>query len=57
MGGQIFDSVKSVSNTLSCCCFVCAFMIGQYHSGDNMSSKSGAVGEILLFESEKHNGI
>ena len=28
-----------------CCCFVCAFIIGQYHSGNNMSSKSGARGE------------
>ena len=28
-------SIKSVSNTLSCCCFVCAFIIGQYHSGNN----------------------
>ena len=40
MGGQIFDSIKFVSNTLSCCRFVCAFIIGQYHSGNNMSSKS-----------------
>ena len=55
MGGRIFEcqvSIKSVSNTLSCCCFVCAFIIGQYHSGNNMSSKSGAAGEILFFESE-----
>ena len=27
------------------CCFVCAFIIGQYHSGNNMSSKSGAAGD------------
>ena len=49
--------IKSVSNTLSCCCFVCAFIIGQYHSGNNMSSKSGAAGEIVIFKSEKHHGI
>ena len=42
-------SIKSVWNTLSCCCFVCAFIIGQYHSGNNMSSKSEAAGEILFF--------
>ena len=42
---------------LSCCCFVCAFTIGQYHSGNNMSSKSGAAGEILIFESKKRYGI
>ena len=58
MGGRIFDcQIKSVSNTLSCCCFVCAFIIGQYHSGNNMSSKSGAAGEIFIFESEKRHGI
>ena len=34
-----------------------AFIIGQYHSGNNMSSKSGAAGEILFFESEKCHGI
>ena len=50
-------SIKSVSNTLSCCCFVCAFIIRQYYSRNNMSSKSGAAGEILFFESEKHHGI
>ena len=50
-------SIKSVSNTLSCCWFVCAFIIGQYHSGNNMSSKSGAAGEILFFESEKCHEI
>ena len=36
---------------------MCAFIIGQYHSGNNMSSKSGAAGEILFFESEKRHGI
>ena len=50
-------SIKSVSNTLSCCCFVCAFIIGQYHSGNNMSSKSGAAGELLFFENEKRHEI
>ena len=45
-------SMKSVSSTLPCCCFVCAFIIGQYHSGNNMSSKSGAAGEIFIFESK-----
>ena len=30
---------------MSCCCFVCVFIIGQYHSRNNMSSKSGAAGE------------
>ena len=49
--------IKSISNTLSCCCFVCAFITGQYHSGNNMSSKSGAAGEILFFESEKRHEI
>ena len=50
--GVSFLSIKSVSSTLSSCCFVCAFIIGQYHSGNNMSSKSGAGGEIFIFESE-----
>ena len=45
-----------MSNTLSCC-FVCAFVNGQYHSGNNMSSKSGSAGEIFIFESEKRHGI
>ena len=36
---------------------MCVFIIGQYHSGNNMSSKSGAAGEILFFESEKRDGI
>ena len=49
--------IKSVSNTLSCCCFVCAFIIGQYHCGNNMSSKSGAAGEIVIFKSEKCHGF
>ena len=56
-GSDFWLSIKSVSNTLSCCCFVCAFIIGQYHSGNNMSSKFGAVGEILFFESEKRHEI
>ncbi len=56
-GSDFWLSIKSVSNTLSCCCFVCAFIIGQYHSGNNMSSKSGAAGEILFFESEKRHEI
>ena len=56
-GSDFWLSIKSVSNTLSCCCFVCAFIIGQYHSGNNMSSKSGAAEEILIFESEKRHGI
>ena len=49
-------SIKSVWNTLSCCCFVCMFIIGQYHSENKMSSKSEAAGEIF-FESEKHHKI
>ena len=36
---------------------MCVFIIGQYHSGNNTSSKSGAAGEILIFESEKHHEI
>ena len=56
-GSDFWLSIKSVSNTLSCCCFVCAFIIGQYHSGNNMSSTSGAAGEILFFESEKRHEI
>ena len=48
--------IKSVSNTLSCC-FVCAFIIGQYHSGDNMSSKYGDAGATFIFESKKRHGI
>ena len=56
-GLDFWLSIKSVSNTLSFCCFVCAFIIGQYHSGNNMSSKSGAAGEILFSESEKHHEI
>ena len=35
---------------------MCAFIIGQYHSGNNMSSKSEAAGEIF-FESEKRHEI
>ena len=31
--------------------------IHQYHSGNNMSSKSEAAGEILFFESEKCHEI
>ena len=57
VGSDFWLSIKSVSNTLSCCCFVCAFIIGQYHSGNNMSSKSGTAGEILFFESEKRHEI
>ena len=56
-GSDFWLSVKSVSNTLSSCCSVCAFIIGQYHSGNNMSSKSGAAGEILISESEKRHRI
>ena len=56
-GSDFWLSIKSVSNTLSCCCFVCAFIIGQCHSGNNMSSKSGAAGEILFFESENCHRI
>ena len=41
---------------LSCCCFVCVFIIGQYHCRNNMSSKSGTDGEIF-FESEKRHDI
>ena len=48
-GSDFWPSIKSVSNTLSCCCFVCAFIIGQCHSGNNMSSKSEAAGETLYF--------
>ena len=55
-GSDFWLSIKSISNTLSCCCFVCVFIIAQYHSGNNMSSKSGEAGEIF-FESEKHYGI
>ena len=55
-GSNFWLSIKSVSNTLSCCCFVCAFIIGQYYSGNNMSSKSGTAGEIS-FESEKRHEI
>ena len=51
MGVDFWLSIKSVSSALSSCCFVCAFIIGQYHSGSNMSSKSGAAGEIFIFES------
>ena len=56
-GSDFWLSIKSVSNTLSCCCFVCAFIIGQYHSGNNMNSKSGEAREILFFESEKCHKI
>ena len=56
-GSDFWLSIKSISNTLSCCCFVSAFITGQYHSGNNMSSKSGAGGEILFFESEKCHEI
>ena len=55
-GSDFWLSIKSISNILSCCCFVCASITGQYHSGNNMSSKSGAAGEIF-FESEKRHGI
>ena len=56
-GSDFWLSIKSVSNTLSCCCFACAFIIGLYHIENNMSSKSGAAGEILFFESEKRHEI
>ena len=36
---------------------MCVFIIGQYYSENNMSSKSGAAGEMLFFESEKRHGI
>ena len=49
-GSDFWLSIKSVSNTLSCCCFVCASIIGQYHSGNNMSSKSGAAGDIIFWK-------
>ena len=56
--GVGFLTVNKIrSNTLSYCSFVCAFIIGQYHSGNNMSSKSGAAGEILFFESENRQEI
>ena len=47
-GADFWLSIKSVWNTLSCC-FVCAFIIGQYHSENNMSSKTGAAGEEIFF--------
>ena len=56
-GLDFWLSIKSVWNTLSYCCFVCAFIIGQYHSGNNMSSKSEAAGKKLFFESEKRHEI
>ena len=56
-GSDFWLSIKSVSNTLSCCCFVRVFIIGQYHSGNNMSSKSGAAEKILFSESEKRHEI
>ena len=55
--GFYWLSIKFVSNTLPCCCFVCVFIIGQYHSGNNKSSISGAAGEILIFECEKCHRI
>ena len=42
---------------LLCVCIYNWFIIGQYHSGNNMSSKSEAAGEILFFESEKCHEI
>ena len=56
-GGLTANKICFKHNTLSCCCFVCAFIIGQYHNGNNMSSKSGAAGAIFIFESEKRHGI
>ena len=56
-GGGVWLSIKSVSNILSCCCFVCAFIIGQYNSGNNMSSKSGAAGTIFILKGKKGHGI
>ena len=49
---------KSVSDILSYC-FVCVFIISQYHNGtgNNISFKFGAAGAIFIFESEKHHGI
>ena len=54
--GELFSIGLLLSGTLSCC-FLCAFIIGQYHSGNNMNSKSEAAGEILFFESEKRHEI
>ena len=56
-GGLTANKICFKHNTLSCCCFVCAFIIGQYHNGNNISSKSGAAGAIFIFESEKRHGI
>ena len=36
---------------------MCAFIIGQYHSGDNVSSKYGDAGATFIFESKKRHGI
>ena len=51
-GGEGWLPIKSVSNTLSCCCFVCV---------DNWSvakwKQYGAAGAILIFESEKRHQI
>ena len=33
-GSDFWLSIKSISNTLSCYCFVCAFIIGQYYWGN-----------------------
>ena len=54
-GWGFWLSIKSISNTLSCYCFVCVFIIGQYYSENNMSSKSGAAGAIFIFESDSNN--
>ena len=56
-GGWVFLTANKICFTLSFCCFVRAFIIGQYYSGNNMSSKSGAAGTIFISESEKCHGI
>ena len=52
---NLFQTLCLVQVVVALC--VCVFIIGQYHSGNNMSSKSGVAGEILFFESEKCHGI
>ena len=43
MGVRFLSVKKSVSNTVFL--LLCAFITGQYHSENNMSSKSGAAGD------------
>ena len=53
MWGGGFDCQQNLFQTFCLVAlYTCAFIIGQYYSGNNISPKSGAAGTIFIFESE-----